>query len=332
MRQGFLLARGVPGERRGIIEAHVDDVGLSREVRAALVGVSANGHDVIEGDVPQFLNGLRVLAGDVDPGFSHHLNGLRVQAVGLDARRVGLHRDAAREPEHECRSKIVSPRQVWFAELVGTFALVFVGTGAIIVDGVSGGKITHVGIALTFGLVVLAMIYTLGDVSGAHLNPAVTLGFAAAGRMPPGRVPLYISAQCLGALLASGALRALFPTSASLGETLPTGTPLQSFGLELLLTWLLMLAILRVSTGAKEKGITAGICIGAVIALEALFGGPISGASMNPARSLAPALVSGHLQALWVYMAAPVLGAFLAFPTCAGMSAPGCCGRSAADD
>ena len=200
------------------------------------------------------------------------------------------------------------------SELLGTFILVFAGTGAIVINDVSGGVIGHAGIALTFGLVVMAMIYTFGDVSGAHLNPAVTLGFAVAGRFEWKNIPGYVLAQIIGALAASGVLHLLFPTHEKLGATLPSGSVMQSFVLELILTAILMLAILRVSTGAKEKGITAGIAIGGIIALEAMFAGPICGASMNPARSLAPALVSGHLEHLWIYLTATVLGAFVAVP------------------
>ena len=210
-------------------------------------------------------------------------------------------------------------------EVLGTFALVFAGTGAIVINSVSHGAITHAGIAITFGLIVLAMIYTFGDVSGAHLNPAVTLGFFAAGRMPGREIFPYIAAQLIGATLASAVLRGLFPEHATLGATLPAGSELQSFVLEFILTALLMLVILSVSTGAKEKGITAGIAIGSVIALEAMFAGPICGASMNPARSLAPALVSGNLQHLWLYLVAPTLGALSATLLCRCAREPGCC-------
>lgn len=202
----------------------------------------------------------------------------------------------------------------FLAEFLGTFCLVFAGTGAIVINAESGGAITHLGVALTFGLIVLAMIYTLGDVSGAHMNPAVTLAFAAAGLFPFASVLLYIAAQISGALVASLTLHFLFPQSATLGATLPIGSPAQSFALEFILSAILMFVILNVSHGAKEKGITAGIVVGAVIALEALFAGPICGASMNPARSLAPALVSGQLEHLWIYLLAPVLGMLLAIP------------------
>ena len=208
------------------------------------------------------------------------------------------------------------------AEFLGTFILVFAGTGAIVINQLTGGVIGHAGIALTFGLVVLAMIYTFGDISGAHLNPAVTIAFAAAGRFPWKEVPLYLGSQLAGAFAASGLLKFLFPGPGTLGSTLPAGSASQSFVLEVILTAILMLVILSVSTGSKEKGITAGIAIGAVVALEAMFAGPICGASMNPARSLAPALVSGHLEHLWLYPAATVLGALLAVPLCQAVRGP----------
>lgn len=211
------------------------------------------------------------------------------------------------------------------AEFIGTFALVFAGCGAIVINQVSGGSITHLGIALTFGLIVLAMIHTFGDVSGSHLNPAVTTAFAAARRFPWRDVPGYVGAQLAGAFAATGLLRLLFPLNVTLGATLPAGSAAQSFIFETVLTFLLMLTILSVSTGAKEKGITAGIVIGGVIALEAMFAGPICGASMNPARSLAPALISGHVEHLWVYLLAPLLGALLAVPVCRLVRGPDGC-------
>lgn len=214
------------------------------------------------------------------------------------------------------------------AECFGTFCLVFAGTGAIIINQTTGGAISHAGVALTFGLIVLAMIETVGDVSGAHLNPAVTLGFWTAKRIPGSQVLPYIGSQCAGALLASGVLRLLFPVHPTLGATLPAGSPLQSFVLEVILTAILMFVILSVSHGAKEKGITAAIAIGATVGLEAMFAGPICGASMNPARSLGPALVSGHVEHLWIYLTATVLGALIAVPLCCGIRDSGCCRKS----
>lgn len=213
------------------------------------------------------------------------------------------------------------------AEAFGTFALVFAGTGAIVVNDASGGTVTHVGVALTFGLVVLAMVYALGDVSGCHLNPAVTLGFFAARRFEGRWVGPYIASQCLGAVLASLTLRALFPTHPTLGATLPSGDALQSFVLEVVLTLVLMFVVLSVSSGAKEKGALAGVAVGSVVALEALFAGPISGASMNPARSLAPAVVAWRLDALWVYLVAPIFGGGLSVLVCRCVQPPGCCGH-----
>ena len=211
------------------------------------------------------------------------------------------------------------------AEFIGTFALVFAGTGAIVVNETTHGAITHVGIALTFGLIVLVMVYTLGDISGAHINPAVTIAFWVSRRMNGGEVLPYIASQCAGALAASGLMHLLFPENRLLGATQPNGTVLQSFVLEVLLTALLMFVVLRVSTGAREKGVTAGIVVGSVIALEAMFAGPITGASMNPARSLGPAVVSGQIAAVWIYVAAPILGAALGVLGCRGVGESRCC-------
>ena len=200
----------------------------------------------------------------------------------------------------------------YIAEMIGTFALVFCGTGAIIINEISNGEITHLGIAMTFGLIVLAMIYALGDVSGAHFNPAVTIGFMVAKRMNLKETTFYIIAQVIGALIASITLKILFPQNQALGATFPSGSNMQSFLLEIILTFFLFFVIISVSTGAKEKGISAGIAIGATVGLEAMFAGKISGASMNPARSLAPAIVSGNIHSLWIYLIAPVIGAILA--------------------
>lgn len=211
------------------------------------------------------------------------------------------------------------------AEFLGTFVIVFAGTGAIVIDHVSGGAVGHVGIALVFGLAVLAMIHTFGDVSGAHLNPAVTFGFAVAGRFPWRSVPAYTCAQLTGGLAASALLRLLFPASPTLGATIPSGSWFQSFILETVLTGILMLVILSMSTGPKDKTLTTGIVIGSVISLEAMFAGPISGASMNPARSIAPALLGGTFQYLWLYPMAAVFGAMIGVFLCSAIRGSDCC-------
>jgi aquaporin Z len=199
----------------------------------------------------------------------------------------------------------------YLAEAIGTFALVFCGTGAIIINAQTNNAITGVGIAITFGLIVTAMIYTLGDISGAHLNPAVTLAFWVAKEFEGKEILPYMLSQATGAFAASAALKFLFPTSATLGETTPNGSSMQSFILEVILTFILMFVIMHAAKGSKEQGMFAGLVIGFVVLLEAMFAGPICGASMNPIRSLAPAVVSGHLTYVWIYITAPTLGAVL---------------------
>jgi aquaporin NIP len=195
------------------------------------------------------------------------------------------------------------------AEAVGTFALVFAGTGAIVIDAETGGGVGHVGIGLVFGLVIMAMIYATGHVSGAHFNPAVTLGFAVGRHFPWSMVPRYWAAQLGGGLAASFLLRALFGETARLGATLPRGSAGQSLVLEAVLTAILMFVIVSVATDTRAVGQAAAIAIGGTIGLEALFAGPISGASMNPARSLAPAIASWTWSDQWLYLAGPAAGA-----------------------
>lgn len=215
----------------------------------------------------------------------------------------------------------------YIAEAIGTFSMVFCGTGAMTINEITAGAVTHPGVAITWGLIVMAMIYAFGDISGAHFNPAVTVAFAYAKKFSWREVPKYILSQCLGAIVASSILLFLFPASEELGATLVAEgfEPYRAFVLEIILTFFLMLVIINVSTGAKEIGIIAGIAIGSVVLLEAMFAGPMTRASMNPARSLGPALISGNLQDLWLYLTAPFIGAFLAVVSCKLVKADDCC-------
>ena len=196
----------------------------------------------------------------------------------------------------------------YWAEFLGTFMMVFAGTGAIIINDLYG-SVSHIGIGLTFGLVVMAVIYSIGSISGAHINPAVSIAFWVAKRFEAKEVLPYISFQLLGAFLASLSLKVIFPEHEFLGVTTPVDSWQQSFVLEFILTFILMFVILLLSEGSKEVGLMTGLVIGSVVAFEAIFAGPVSGASMNPARSIAPAVVSGHLTHLWLYVVATTLGA-----------------------
>jgi aquaporin Z len=201
------------------------------------------------------------------------------------------------------------------AELVGTYILVFAGTGAVVVDRLTGA-LGHVGIALTFGLVVTALIYAFGHISGAHFNPAVSIAFVVMDEFEKKDLLVYVVAQLMGAILASLTLYFLFIVEiknmadvAYLGATLPRASWWQSFVFEFILTFILMLVIASSAVHSKAVKSFAGIAIGFTVGLEAMFAGPICGASMNPARSIAPALVSGHLESLWIYIVATILGA-----------------------
>jgi MIP family channel proteins len=196
------------------------------------------------------------------------------------------------------------------AEFVGTFALVFAGCGAVMVDAKTQA-LGQVGVALTFGLVIMAMVYAVGHISGAHLNPAVSFAFVLSRHFPWTRLFGYWSAQLLGALAAAAILRGSLGDIADVGATLPSGSQLQSFLWELVLTFFLMFVVMAVATDTRAVGEAAAIAIGGTVGLNAMFGGPISGASMNPARSVGPAFVSGDLHALWLYVVAPLIGAGL---------------------
>lgn len=214
------------------------------------------------------------------------------------------------------------------SETIATFALVFCGTGAMVINDFTGGSVSHVGVAITFGLIVMGMIYAFGDISGAHMNPAVTIGFAYAKKFPWKEVPGYVLAQLIGAFLASGLLLYLFPESQTLGATLPGLSAMKVFIFEIILTFFLMVVIINVSTGSKEIGVVAGIAIGSIVLLEAMFAGPITGASMNPARSIAPAVVSGNLADLWIYIFAPIIGCLLAVVSCKLVKSEQCCDQN----
>lgn len=211
------------------------------------------------------------------------------------------------------------------AEIIGTAALVGMGCGAIVVNDLYGGVLGHLGVCLSFGLIVMAMIYAIGNISGAHLNPAVTVGFFLAGRINARTALRYIGAQIAGALIGAVLLKILFPAHPTLGATIPQTATANAFFLEMLMTALLMFVILNVSAGHMEKGIMAGVAVGGTIMLEALVGGPLTGASMNPARSLGPAVVSMNFNYLWIYIAAPVLGAAIASPSCRFLQGNQCC-------
>jgi aquaporin NIP len=193
------------------------------------------------------------------------------------------------------------------AELIGTFALVFAGCGAVMVDAKTQ-QLGHVGVAITFGLVIMFGIYAVGHISGAHFNPAVTFAFALTRHFPWPRALAYWSAQVTGALVAALLLRASLGNIAHVGATLPSGSQGQSFLWELVMSGFLMFVILAVATDTRAVGEAAAIAIGGTIGLDAMFGGPISGASMNPARSFGPAVVGGDLHALWLYILAPIIG------------------------
>lgn len=199
----------------------------------------------------------------------------------------------------------------YIAEGIGTFALVFCGTGAIIINEQTNGSLGLLGISLVFGLIICAMIYVFGSFSGAHINPSVTIALAVGKITPKREVAFYILAQILGAILASTILKIIFPKAVTLGSTIPSGDLAQSFIIELVLTFFLMITVLGVAS-KKEFSNVAGLIIGLVVTGIILVAGPISGGSFNPARSIAPAISTGNISTLWIYIIAPTLGAILA--------------------
>jgi aquaporin Z len=207
----------------------------------------------------------------------------------------------------------------YIAEAVGTFALVFVGTGAIVIDETYNGLIGHAGIAISFWLVIMVMVYAVGAISGAHFNPAVTIGFWLNRTLPRREIGPYIGSQLAGGFAASGILSLMFPQNLTLGATIFTVPAPTAFVMEVILTFFLMFVIICVVEGPPENLAAAGLAIGATVGMCAMFAGPVTGASMNPARSIAPAIVSGSLDQLWIYLTAPIVGAGLAIALWHGM-------------
>ena len=205
-------------------------------------------------------------------------------------------------------------KEVLIAEFLGTFFLIFFGCGAIVVDTLFGGDLGHVGICIVFGLVVMAVIYAFGNVSGAHINPAVTIALCFAGRFEPRHLLAYISTQLMGATSAALLLRWIFSETEILGLTLPSINLFEAFFVEIVISFTLMSVVLNVSGDQQEKKIMAGATVGGVVTLAALVAGPITGASMNPARSLGPAIAALNFESIWLYVLAPVIGMLLACP------------------
>jgi aquaporin Z len=204
--------------------------------------------------------------------------------------------------------------RAWLAEFIGTFAFVFAGTGAIIVDSITG-SIGRGGVALTFGFVIGFMVYSLKHISGAHFNPAVSIGFYFSKRMKLDELTFYILAQIGGAVVASSLLFVLFGRVANLGATLPKGGWIQSFALEIVITFFLMFVIFSVATNSQVKPEVSGIAIGGTVALNSFIGGSISGASMNPARSIGPAIIARIFESQEIYLIAPIIGSLIAVAT-----------------
>ncbi|XP_078431225.1 aquaporin NIP1-1-like [Wolffia australiana] len=225
----------------------------------------------------------------------------------------GVNRDevskGSRYGKITCFAVAIPFAQKIMAEIFGTYFVIFSGCGSVILN-LGKGAITFPGVSIVWGLVVMVMVYAVGHISGAHFNPAVTIAFATCRRFPWRHVAPYIAAQVIGSTLASGTLHLLFGGKREhFPGTIPQGSNAQSFALEFIITFYLMFVISGVATDTRSVGELAGLAVGATVLLNVLFAGPISGASMNPARSLGPAIVGSRYEAIWVYIAAPIGGA-----------------------
>ncbi len=201
------------------------------------------------------------------------------------------------------------------AEAIGVFALVFLGAGAASVNAWSNGAVSHTGVSLAFGAIILVAVYSLGHVSGAHLNPAVTLGFWVARRFPGREVAPYIAAQLVGASAGAFALRAAVGSFTVFATTRPAIPVVSALAVEIVLSFFLMLVVMAVATDARVSGEVAGLAVGFIVMVDALMGGPLTGASMNPARSFGPALATGQWASHWIYWIGPIVGMAIAVPT-----------------
>ncbi|CAI8618715.1 unnamed protein product [Vicia faba] len=223
---------------------------------------------------------------------------------------VNVNKDVSNKTQDSNANATASLLQKLVAEVVGTYFLIFAGCASVAVNKNNDNVVTLPGISIVWGLAVMVLVYSLGHISGAHFNPAVTIAFATTRRFPLKQVPTYIAAQVFGSTLASGTLRLLFSGKHDqFVGTLAAGSNLQAFVMEFIITFYLMFIISGVATDNRAIGELAGIAVGSTVLLNVLFAGPITGASMNPARSIGPAFVHNEYRGIWIYMVSPILGA-----------------------